>query len=277
MSKNLTTIAFGILIVLGFLFLFVRLLTNYGENGSGEKDDLIRVSAPKTGDTVESPLAFSGEARGMWFFEASFPVSVTDKTGKELGVGIAQAESEWMTENFVPFSGKVDFNADDTTEGFVVFMKDNPSGLPEHDDSFRIPVSFRENAGERMSVKVYFGNSVKNPETLDCALVYPVLREIPKRPDVGRAALLELLKGPTLEEKNEGFYTSVNPGVTLEKLTITNGVGTAKFDSELERAVGGSCRVTAIRAQIEETLKQFSTVKDVIISVDGRTKDILQP
>jgi hypothetical protein len=35
--------------------------------------------------------------------------------------------------------------------------------------------------------------------------------------------------------------------------------------------------VAAISAQIRETLKQFSTVKGVIISIDGRTEDILQP
>ena len=269
--------ACGILIALGFIFLFVTRVATDNNSGGGENNDLIRVSGLTAGDRVGSPLFFRGEARGFWFFEASFPVSVTDKAGTELGIGIAQAESEWMTENFVPFSGTVTFNTNGATEGFVVFNKDNPSGLPEHDDSLRIPVRFKESAGEKMTIKAYFGNSIKNPNALDCSLVYPVLREIPKRPDVGRAALLELLKGPTVEEKNEGFYTSVNPGVELEKLTITDGVGTAEFDSVLERAVGGSCRVMAIRAQIEETLKQFPTVEKVTISIDGRTEDILQP
>jgi len=45
----------------------------------------------------------------------------------------------------------------------------------------------------------------------------------------------------------------------------------------LQYQVGGSCRVSAIRAQIIETLKQFSTVKNVVISINGRTEDILQP
>jgi len=45
----------------------------------------------------------------------------------------------------------------------------------------------------------------------------------------------------------------------------------------LEFQVGGSCRVAAISAQIMETLKQFPTVKDVIISINSRTEDILQP
>jgi len=41
--------------------------------------------------------------------------------------------------------------------------------------------------------------------------------------------------------------------------------------------VAGSCRVGAIRAQIEETLKQFPTVQNVIISVNGNTENILEP
>ena len=49
------------------------------------------------------------------------------------------------------------------------------------------------------------------------------------------------------------------------------------FDSNLEKNVGGSCRVAAIRNQITQTLLQFKTVQSVIISIDGRTEDILQP
>jgi len=45
----------------------------------------------------------------------------------------------------------------------------------------------------------------------------------------------------------------------------------------LEFQVGGSCRVSAIRAEIIQTLKQFSTIKEVIISINNRTEDILQP
>jgi len=73
------------------------------------------------------------------------------------------------------------------------------------------------------------------------------------------------------------YFTSICPCVKIQKLTIADGIAKVDFDQVLENAVGGSCRVTAIRAQINETLKQFSTVKEVIISVNGRTEDILQP
>lgn len=107
-----------------------------------EKNDLIRLQSPKPGSVVKSPLLVQGLARGYWFFEASFPVKVYDATGKLLGTGIAQAQSDWMTENFVPFQATVEFEMPSTKEGTLVLEKDNPSGLLEHADELRVPVRF---------------------------------------------------------------------------------------------------------------------------------------
>jgi len=115
-----------------------------------------------------------------------------------------------------------------------------------------------------------------DPE-FSCNKVFPVEREVPKTQAVAGAALEELLKGSTDAEKEQGFFTSINPDVKIQKLSIENGIAKVEFDEQLEFQVGGSCRVAAIRAQITETLKQFPTVKSVIISIDGRTEDILQP
>jgi len=123
---------------------------------------------------------------------------------------------------------------------------------------------------------VFFNNDRMDPE-FSCNKVFPVEREILKTQAVARAALTELLKGPTEAEKAQGFFTSINPGVKIQELTIENGVARVDFDSQLEFQVGGSCRVSAIRAEITQTLKQFPTVNSVIISIDGRTEDILQP
>ncbi|MFA7295087.1 MAG: GerMN domain-containing protein [Candidatus Paceibacterota bacterium] len=133
------------------------------------------------------------------------------------------------------------------------------------------------NEQDYLTINVYFGNSLKDPEAMDCSLVFPVERKIKKTEAVGRAALEELLKGPTAEEKNEGYFSSINEGVKINSLVIENGVAKADFDEKLEYQVGGSCRVLAIASQIRQTLKQFSSVNNVIISINGRTEDILQP
>lgn len=103
---------------------------------------LIIIASPKEGDVIKNPLVFSGKARGSWFFEASFPVRVVDANGKVLGATPAHADGDWMTENFVPFSGSIEFEAPKTPTGTVVFVKDNPSGLPEHDAAMEVPVRF---------------------------------------------------------------------------------------------------------------------------------------
>ncbi|MEW5805549.1 MAG: GerMN domain-containing protein [Patescibacteria group bacterium] len=129
----------------------------------------------------------------------------------------------------------------------------------------------------QIAVKVYFGNSFLNPEAQDCSLVYPVERKIAKTQAVGRTALEELLKGPTEAEKQAGYFTSINSGVQIQDLVIEDGIAKADFNDRLEFQVGGSCRVQAIRAEITETLKQFPTVSQVIISINKETELILQP
>jgi len=107
-----------------------------------EKADLIRVNNPRPNQMISSPLVLEGEARGFWFFEASFPVRLFDGAGKEIAIAIAQAKGEWMTEEFVPFGATLEFAKPTTASGTLVFEKDNPSGLPEHDDSLIMPIRF---------------------------------------------------------------------------------------------------------------------------------------
>lgn len=107
-----------------------------------EKLDLIRLTAPTPSSVATSPLTISGQARGFWFFEASFPVKLLDENGQELGTGIAQAQSDWTTPDFVPFSAALNFRSPTTKKGTLVLQKDNPSGLPANDDQLRIPVKF---------------------------------------------------------------------------------------------------------------------------------------
>ncbi len=116
---------------------------------------------------------------------------------------------------------------------------------------------------------------------------------IPKTVAVGRAALNVLLWGPP-PNNLEGWSSAIpspaqvaqhrqelNPSwgeyVQLRSLIIKDGVAYADFSRELETCPCGSLRSWVIIQQIRLTLLQFSTVKDVVISIEGRTEDILQP
>lgn len=110
-----------------------------------EKSDLIHIQSPRPNEVITTPVTITGEARGYWFFEASFPIMVTDWDGLIIGEGYATANGEWMTEEFVPFTATVVFTVPTDTpykRGTLILKKDNPSGLPEHDDALEIPVRF---------------------------------------------------------------------------------------------------------------------------------------
>ncbi len=104
----------------------------------------IVLSSPLPNDTVFSPLLVTGEARGTWYFEASFPVRLLDGNGNEIAVEPAQAQGDWMTEEYVPFSVLLEFDVPSTPNGTLILQKDNPSGLPEYDQSLSIPVMFQQ-------------------------------------------------------------------------------------------------------------------------------------
>ena len=246
-----------------------------------EKSDLIKIDNPRPNQIIESPLFVKGEARGNWYFEASFPAKLFDDNGFLLGITIAQALGNWMTEDFVPFNVILPFAVPSTSKGRLILEKDNPSGLPEYADELRIPVYFKETpeiSQESMTVKIFLSDSrFVNEPYFDCSRTIAVERQVPKTLAVARTAVEALLRGATQEEINQGFISNINSGVRIQNLTIENGVAKVDFDEQMEFQVGGSCRVAAIRAQITETLKQFPTVNSVIISINGRTEDILQP
>ena len=105
--------------------------------------NLITVTSPTANQRVMSPLTITGQARGTWYFEASFPVELRNAAGAVIAQGPAQAQGEWMTENFVPFKTTLSFPAQPAgSKGTLILRKDNPSGDPVRDQSVSIPVTF---------------------------------------------------------------------------------------------------------------------------------------
>lgn len=108
---------------------------------SNASTSLITVDLPFPGAVVGKEFSVIGKARGTWYFEASFPVQLLDKDGNILASTPAQAQGDWMTENFVPF--KADFKVPESYIGpaTLILKKDNPSGLPEHEAFISFPIS----------------------------------------------------------------------------------------------------------------------------------------
>ena len=107
-------------------------------------DDLIRNINIEAGDSISSPITITGEARGYWFFEASFPIIIVDWDGRIIAEHYATAEGDWMTEEFVPFTATVEFETPSAigiiNRGAIILKNDNLSGLPENDRALEIPI-----------------------------------------------------------------------------------------------------------------------------------------
>lgn len=106
--------------------------------------DSIKVFYPTPNAEVDpaKPLVVSGEARGAWYFEASFPMRVEDANGKTIAQSHVEAQSDWMTEEFVPFEGKIIFSETPATQtGALVLEEDDPSGMG-NPESVRFPLRF---------------------------------------------------------------------------------------------------------------------------------------
>jgi len=115
----------------------------------GSKDNLIKIFKPLPNEVIEGPLKIRGEARGNWFFEATFPVVLADWDGRIIKETYAQTKENWMTENFVNFSLNLEFekpfkknDPDFMKRGSLILQKANPSGLPENDNALEITVFF---------------------------------------------------------------------------------------------------------------------------------------
>ncbi len=153
--NRLVIIFIAIIILAGFFFLRGVSSTRQpvpAEKSSEERpaesflyqeNDMVELATPLPNTVVQSPLSLSGRARGNWFFEASFSMRIEDANGTNLGIGVMQAQSEWMTTDFVPFKGTIMFIAPTTATGKLILKKDNPSGLPEHDAQMEIPIRFK--------------------------------------------------------------------------------------------------------------------------------------
>ncbi len=116
---------------------------NGKDNEVDALSDRIIVSAPLPDQLIASPLIITGEARGTWFFEATFPVTLLDSNGKILALHYAATEEEWMTEDFISFTATIEFDDPETSTGFLILEKNNPSDFREYDAQLLIPVRFR--------------------------------------------------------------------------------------------------------------------------------------
>jgi len=169
---------------------------------------------------------------------------------------------------------------------FTLVVSVSSANLSSSASAASIAHAFTASLSASYPVKVFFS---KSPESLNNgSAVYAVNRMSPTIA-VGTYAIQLLIAGPTLSERQAGYFTELNtmlsgpsscsaplpvggPDFTLalnKKGTVTQtGTATVKFCRSLNSAgIGADARVTT---EINATLKQFPNItKVVILTKDG--------
>ncbi len=233
-------------------------------------DANIKVTLPEPYTAVSSPIAIAGEATGNWYFEATFPVSLVDAEGKVLVQTFAEAKGEWMTTDYVPFTLSIPFSVSATTSATLVFERDNPSGLPEHDRRHTIPVTLMPVAVAERDIALYYYNEKKDSDVLGNILcskkgITQVTRSIAVTKTPIQDTIKLLLEGNITAAEKEAGITTEYPlsGFALTGASEKDGALTLSFVDPNNKTSGGSCRATILWAQIEATAKQFPGIKSV--------------
>lgn len=145
---------FIVLLALGVVFVLLGYLNSKKITQEAENKESIAftsikgveifIDQPVADSLVTSPLKITGKAPGNWFFEASAPVVITNWNGLIIGESYITAQGDWMTTDYVPFEGSVEFtNTEYGDYGFLILQKDNPSGESEFDDAIEFKVLFK--------------------------------------------------------------------------------------------------------------------------------------
>ena len=124
----------------------------------------------------------------------------------------------------------------------------------------------RKSAGKK-EVKVYFYHDPG--EYID---ISPVTRLV-NATSPARAAVEALLKGPNTSERKQGFDSIVGASdFRIGSLSIKDGTAKINFVSR-KSWLGWSGDLSAVRFKkaVELTLKQFPTIQQVVVSLNGDT------
>jgi spore germination protein GerM len=127
-----------------------------------------------------------------------------------------------------------------------------------------------------MRVQVYFNNQDLAGRPDDCATVFAVARQLPRSAGVATAALNALFVGPTEVERAAGYrspFSAATAGL-LRSLRVDHGTAYLNLNDPRALLAGAtsSCGAAEFRTQLESTLRQFPTVRRVIVAIDGEPR-----
>lgn len=192
----------------------------------------IHVFSPKPAEDIGLPVIIKGEART---FEATFSYRIKNSKGDVLVLGHSMTTGTADYPDFRPFEVSSNYLEPKTATGSIeVFSLSAKDG--SEINKVIVPVMFKKDVNA-VSIKLYLDGKTATDW------------RIPKSDTPIRAMLDELLKvtGSTL---------------VINSVTLKSGVLTVDLKGVL---------TADVKAQITKTAMQSSSVKSVVITVDGKT------
>ncbi len=127
-----------------------------------------------------------------------------------------------------------------------------------------------------LDIKVYFRKDKLVCSENNINLV-PFIHVIPKTQTIANESLNELFNGPTEVEKGMGYWTDIPEGTRVKSISIVDGTAEVDLNDKIESGITNCNKGGTRMSQIKQTLMQFPTIQAVKFSVEGKTKNLLQP
>lgn len=101
----------------------------------------VNITSIKSQGLITSPVEILGTIDRSWTWEGTFQIEIVDGNGESLNSFPVGVIFENDDDKVGEFSISIPFES--TTEsGFIVVHSDNPSGLPENEKTFKLPIIF---------------------------------------------------------------------------------------------------------------------------------------
>jgi len=198
MKKYLPYIFLSIIFVTLLVFLSNRNSLNFIEEQKNiptitQQSQDILITSPSINDSVSSPFQIIGKVKSSWMFEGSFSVELLDNNHLNIAQSVCSEinPGSWVTEGMVDFVCDLKFQTNNSG-GYLKFMADNPSGLPQNEKTYVTPIKLTPTDTALQNWKTYkneeYGFEFQYPTELNVNLefenTYPSQTIINLIPDI---------------------------------------------------------------------------------------------
>ena len=211
----------------------------------------IVLSSPKAQSTVTSPLILEGFVKTA---DQKIYWRVKDNNNAIQLSGFSPVSSDG--NNYTSFRSEIYLPALETNSFVLeVFVKQQQTeiGLTS------LPLNLLST--NKSTLQIFFIKS-----NTSCDTVSLVTRTITETSATGRAALIELLNGPSKDEKNQGYRSSLPTNITITSFIISGGTATVTISKNFNSL--NACEKQRATEQIKQTLLQIGLVNEVVIQTE---------